>query len=143
MVRRLFSFAFMRPYAEYGPVFLRLLIGAELIRGSQDNIFSYARMVELANFLEMRGFPFPLPGAFVSAYAQFLCGLLFILGLWTRQAGAVMVAHVVFALFLAYRGAPWQASYPAFVLLASALFFLFHGAGKLSLDDRLEFKRER
>ncbi|HEX6898850.1 MAG TPA: DoxX family protein [Thermoanaerobaculia bacterium] len=138
MIRKLFSFAFIKPYAEYGPLFLRLLIGAELIRGSQDNILSYARMLELANFLEVRGVPFPLSGAFVSAYAQFLCGLLFILGLWTRQAGAVIVVHVLFALLLAYRGAPWQASYPVFVLLAAALFFLFHGAGKLSLDDRLE-----
>jgi putative oxidoreductase len=138
MIRKLFSLAFIKPYAEYGPIFLRLLIGAELIRGSQDNIFNYERMVELAEFLQVRGFPFPMPGAYVSAYAQFLCGLLFILGLWTRQAGAVMAVHVLFALLLAYRGLPWQASYPALVLLASALFFLFHGAGKLSLDDRLE-----
>jgi putative oxidoreductase len=138
MFRRIFSFAFMKPYTEYGPVFLRLLIGAELIRGTQDNILDYARMVELANFLQIRGVPFPLPGAFVSAYSQFLCGILFILGLWTRQAGALMVLHFILVFLIGYVGAPWQASYPAYVMLASALFFLFHGAGKLSLDDRLE-----
>jgi putative oxidoreductase len=138
MVRRLFSFAFMRPYTEYGPIFLRLLIGAELIRDTQDNILDYARMVELAHFLQIRGVPFPLAVAFVSAYSRALCGLLFLLGLWTRQAGALMVAHFIFVLFVGYIGAPWQASYPAYVMLASALFFLFHGAGKLSLDDRLE-----
>ena len=45
MIRKLFGFAFIKPYAEYGPIFLRLLIGAELIRGSQDNIFNHERMV--------------------------------------------------------------------------------------------------
>jgi putative oxidoreductase len=135
MIRRLLSFDFMKPYAEYGPIFPRLLIGAELIRGTQDNVFSYARMAEFAEFLGKNGFPFPLPGAFVSAYAQFLCGILFILGLWTRPAGAVMVINFIFALLIAHRGTPWQADYPAYVMLASALFFLFHGAGKLSVDD--------
>lgn len=137
MIRRLLSFDFMKPYAEYGSIFLRLLIGAELIRGTQDNVFSYARMIEFAEFLKTNGFPFPLPGAFVSAYAQFVCGILFLLGLWTRQAGAVMVINFLFALLIAHRGTPWQADYPAFVMLASALFFFFHGAGKLALDGRL------
>ncbi len=138
MFRRIFGFAFMRPYTEYGPLFLRLLIGAELIRDTQDNILDYARMVELAHFLQVRSVPFPLAVAFVSVYSRALCGLLFILGLWTRQAGALMVLHFVFVFFVGYVGAPWQASYPVYVMLASALFFLFHGAGKLSLDDRLE-----
>lgn len=136
MIRRLLSFNFMKPHAEYGPLFLRLLIGAELIRGTQDNVFSYARMVEFAEFLNTHGFLFPLPGAFVSAYAQFLCGILFLLGLWTRQAGAVMVVNFIFALLIAHRDTPWQADYPAYVMLAAALFFLFHGPGRLSLDER-------
>ena len=138
MIRRLLSFDFMKPYAEYGPLFLRLLIGAELIRDTQDNILDYARMVELADFLQIRGVGFPLAVAFVSVYSRAFCGLLFLLGLWTRQAGALMLVHFIFVFFVGYIGAPWQASYPVYVMLASALFFLFHGAGKLSLDDRLE-----
>lgn len=131
----------MEKYKEYGPVPLRLLIGAELIRGTQDNVFSHERMVEFMKFLEQNGFPFPTLGAYVSAYAQFLCGILFILGLGTRFAGLVMVINFLFALGIAHAGAPWQANYPAFVMLAAALFFFVHGAGKPSLDEWREKRR--
>jgi putative oxidoreductase len=134
MIRRLLEFGFLKRYAEYGPLPLRLLIGAELIRGTQDNVFSYARMVEFEEFLASNGVPFPLFAAFLSAYAQFLCGILFILGLGTRAAGAVMVINFLAALVIAHLGTPWQANYPAFVMLAAAFFFLLHGAGKPSLD---------
>lgn len=130
----------LKKYAEYGPVLLRLLIGAELIRGTQDNVFSWARMVEFAEFLGARGVPFPLFSAHLSAYAQFLCGILFILGLYTRAAGAVMVINFIAALVIAHLGAPWSANYPAFVMLAAAFFFLLHGAGRPALDEVLERK---
>jgi putative oxidoreductase len=137
----LLSFAFFERHREYGALFLRLLIGAELIRGTQDNVFSYARMLEFAGFLEGHGVPFPLFGAFLSAYAQLLCGILLILGLAVRPAGAVMAVNFIAALLIAHRATPYQATYPALVMLAAALFFLFHGAGKPSLDDRLERRR--
>lgn len=141
MLGKLLRFDFLEKYKEYGPVPLRLLIGAELIRGTEDNVFSHERMVEFMKFLEQNGFPFPTFGAYLSAYAQFLCGLLFILGLGTRFAGAVMVINFLFALGIAHIGAPYQANYPAFIMLAAAIFFFVHGAGKPSVDDWLEKRR--
>jgi putative oxidoreductase len=141
MISRWLGFDFLEKYKEYGPIPLRILIGAELIRGTQDNVFSHERMVEFMKFLEQSGFPFPAFGAYLSAYAQFLCGILFILGLGTRAAGAVMVINFLFALGIAHVGAPYQANYPAFIMLAAALFFFVHGAGKPSLDDGLEKRR--
>jgi putative oxidoreductase len=129
-------------YREYGPVLLRILIGGELIRGTQDNVFSYARMLEFAGFLESHGVPLPLFAAFLSAYAQFLCGGLIILGLYTRAAGAVMVINFIAALVIAHIGQPYNANYPAFIMLAAAFFFMLHGAGKPSLDEWRE-KRGR
>lgn len=136
MARRL-NFTFFERHREVGAFFLRLLIGAELIRGTQDNVFGYARMVEFAEFLKAHGVPFPLAGAFVSAYAQFLCGILFLLGLAVRPAAALMAVNFLAALLIAHLDTPYQATYPALVMLATALFLLFHGAGKPSLDDRL------
>lgn len=77
-------FSIPEKYKEYGVIFIRLIVGFHLIYGTQDNVFSYARMEEFAGFLSLRGVPFPLVSAFLSAYAQFICGILFIVGtsLW-------------------------------------------------------------
>ena len=40
MFKDLVRLEFFKKYREYGPILLRLLIGVELIRGTQDNVFS-------------------------------------------------------------------------------------------------------
>ncbi len=133
----------LEKYREYAPILLRILIGGELIRGTQDNVFSYARMLEFMEFLQARGVPFPLFSAFLSAYAQFICGALIILGLYTRAAGAVMVVNFIAALVIAHVGQPYSANYPAFVMLAAAFFFMLNGAGRPAVDDWLEARRRQ
>jgi putative oxidoreductase len=128
----------LEKYKEYGVVFIRLAVGFHLVYGTQDNVFSYARMEEFAAFLSARGVPFPLFSAFLSAYAQFVCGLLFIVGLATRYAAVVMIINFVAALVIAHVGDTYPNMFPALMMLAAACFFLLHGAGKLSLDGVLE-----
>ncbi|HEU0143518.1 MAG TPA: DoxX family protein [Nitrososphaera sp.] len=127
----------LEKYKEYGVIFLRLIVGFHLIYGTQDNVFSYARMEEFAGFLSARGVPFPLFSAFLSAYAQFICGTLFIAGLVTRYAAVVMVINFIAALIIAHIGDTYPHMFPALVMLAAACFFLLHGAGKLSVDSML------
>ncbi len=54
------SLAFFDRYREYGPVFVRLVVGSFLVWGTQDNVFSYARMLEFRDFLAARSVPAPL-----------------------------------------------------------------------------------
>jgi putative oxidoreductase len=122
--------------AEYGPLFIRLVVGWMLIWGTLDNILSWERMVEFEKFLAARGVPAPLVAAHLSVYAQFVCGVLVILGAFVRLAAVVLVVNFVCALLIAHRGDTWAGAFPALVMLASALFFLFHGPGKLSVDER-------
>jgi putative oxidoreductase len=128
----------LEKYKEYGVIFIRLIVGFHLIYGTQDNVFSYARMEEFALFLSARGVPFPLFSAFLSAYAQFICGILFIVGLATRYAAAVMIINFIAALVIAHIGDKYPNMFPALMMLAAACFFLLHGAGKLSVDSMLE-----
>ncbi len=123
-------------YREYGVIFVRLIVGFHLIYGTQDNVFSYARMEEFAEFLSVRGVPFPLVSAFLSAYAQFICGILFIIGFATRYAAVVMIINFIAALIIAHIGDIYPNMFPALMMLAAACFFLVHGAGKLSFDSR-------
>ena len=125
-------------YREYGVIFVRLIVGFHLIYGTQDNVFSYARMEEFAGFLSVRGVPFPLVSAFLSAYAQFICGILFIVGLKTRYAALVMIINFIAALVIAHIGDAYPNMFPALMMLAAACFFLVHGAGKVSVDSLLE-----
>lgn len=141
MVERYFGWFAAR--AEWGTLFIRLAIGARLVEGTQDNVFSYARMEEFAHFLAAHGTPLPLFSAFLSAYAQFICGILIVLGLFTRPAGLVMAINFVFAILIAHRETPFAATWPAIMMLAAGLFFLFHGPGALALDRRLRRPERR
>jgi putative oxidoreductase len=131
----------LEKYKEYGVIFIRLIVGFHLIYGTQDNVLSYARMEEFAGFLFARGVPFPLFSAFLSAYAQFICGFLFIVGLATRYAAAVMIINFIAALIIAHIGDKYPNMFPALMMLAAACFFLLHGAGKLSVESMLEKRK--
>lgn len=137
------NLAFLDKYKEYGVIFIRLIIGFHLVYGTQDNVFSYARMQEFAGFLSVRGVPVPLFSAFLSAYAQFICGTLFILGAATRYAAAVMIVNFIAALIIAHIGDTYPNTFPALMMLSAACFFLLHGAGNLSVDAVLEKRRKR
>jgi len=129
-------------YREYGVIFVRLIVGFHLIYGTEDNVFSFARMEEFAAFLSTRGVPFPLVSAFLSAYAQFICGILFIVGLATRYAAVVMIINFIAALIIAHIGDTYPNMFPALMMLASACFFLVHGAGKFSFDSLRERRED-
>ena len=124
-------------FKEYGPIFIRLIIGFHLVYGTQDNIFSYARMEEFAAFLSAHNVPFPLFSAVLSVYAQFICGILFILGAATRYAALVMIINFVAAILIAHLGDPYPAKFPALMMLAGACFLFLHGPGELSVDRLL------
>jgi len=128
------SLNFLERYKDYAAIFIRLIVGFHLAYGTQDNVLSYARMEEFAGFLQVRGVPFPLFSAFLSAYAQFICGILFILGLGVRYAALVMIINFVAALIIVHIGDTYPNMFPALMMLAAACFFLLHGAGKLSVD---------
>ena len=127
---------FFERYREYGLFFIRLIIGFHLVYGTADNVFSRARMIEFSDFLAQRGVPFPLFAAHLSVYAQFICGLLFLVGAFVRPAAVVMIINFIAALVIAHRVGGYQPAALAWIMLFTSLGFLFHGAGKPSWDER-------
>lgn len=124
----------MNKLKKYADLPIRLTVGFHLIYGTQDNVFSWERMLEFRNFLEAFGAPFPLVSAIVSVYAQFICGILFILGWKVRFAGAIMTFNFIVAILLVHLSDPYPNIYPAISMLAGGIFMILHGAGQLSLD---------
>jgi putative oxidoreductase len=127
-------FSWFEARREWGVVFVRVAFGCWLIYGTQDNVFSHERMVEFQQFIARNGFPYATAGAYVSAYAQFICGILYVVGAVTRPAAAVMAINFLFALGIAHRQTPLGADWPPIGMLAVALFLLFHGPGAVSVD---------
>ena len=121
---------------EYGMFFVRLIIGFHLIYGTQDNVFHWARMLEFRDFLSQNGVPFPLFAANLSAWAQFVCGILFIAGALTRYAAAVMIVNFVCALLIAHRTGGYPPAALALIMLFSSIALFVHGPGKPSVDER-------
>ncbi len=78
-------------FGDLGLLFLRLVTGAFLIYQSHDNILSAGRMDEFEEFLTQFGFPAVEVLAPLCVWAQFLCGIAFVLGFLTRWAGLVTV----------------------------------------------------
>lgn len=132
----------MENYKEYGVIFIRLIVGFHLIYGTQDNVFSYARMEEFAEFLSARSVPFPLFSAFLSVYAQFVCGGLFVLGALTRMAAIVMIVNFIVAIIIAHIGDSYPNMFPALMMLFASVFLMIYGAGKISIDDFRENRRQ-
>lgn len=126
---------------EYGIFWIRLTIGVRLIHGTADNVLSGAQMLEFRDFLEKLGTPFPLFSAHLSVYAQLICGVLFIAGLFFRPAAFVMVINFICAMLIAHRTGGYGPAGPALIMLFTSLGFLVHGPGKLAVDGWLARRR--
>lgn len=123
---------------DYGAIFLRIIIGFRLVYGTQDNVLSWDRMLEFEAFLKQLGMPMPLLAANVSVYAQFICGLLFIVGWWVRPAAIITIFNFIVALLVAHIGTTFLDSFDALMMLFGSIFFLFYGSGKLSIDNSIK-----
>ena len=132
---------YFEKYKDYGPIFIRLIIGFHLIYGTQDNVFSWERMLEFRDFLESRDVIFPLFAAHVSVYAQFICGILFIVGGFIRYAAVVMIINFLSAIYIVHIGDTYPSMFPALMMLSGSIYFLISGAGKLSIDYYLQNKK--
>lgn len=125
---------FLGRYGDLSLLALRVLTGAFLIYGTQDNILSDARMQEFVHFLAKRGFAWPELMAPLSVYAQFICGVLLVIGLLTRWAGLLMTFNFIVAVVMVHWSQDFRGWWPAIVLVFISLHFALHGAGRYSID---------
>ena len=125
-------------HADFGLLALRCATGTFLIYQSHDNVFSAARMAEFEKFLGQFGFVYPHLMAPLSVYAQFLAGIAFILGLFTRWAGLITCFNFIVALWMVDRLGPYPAWWPSGILIFLGLYFGLRGSGCYGLDALFE-----
>jgi putative oxidoreductase len=124
--------------SDFTLMLLRVVTGAFLIYGTQDNIFSAERMQEFAVFLTQHGFAWPQLMAPLSVYAQFASGTLLVLGLLTRWAGLVIAINFVVAVVMVHWSQDFRGWWPALVLVLLGLHFFTQGGGRYALDAVLQ-----
>ena len=138
MIRRLAFLPFLTRFEDAALLALRLMVGAFLIYGVWDNIVSAERMAEFVGYLAKFGFPGPELMAPLSVWAQFLCGVAFILGLLTRWAGLICAFNFVVAIAMVDHHGGIRGSFPAAALVLIGLYLATHGPGWFSLDRFLQ-----
>jgi putative oxidoreductase len=127
----------LKRFGDLGLLALRCGTGAFLIYQSQDNIFSAARMDEFVKFLTQFGFVYPDFMAPLCVWAQFLCGIAFILGFLTRWAGLVTIFTFVVAVWMVHWSQDFNGWWPALILVFLGLLFATEGPGRYSVDARI------
>ena len=125
-------------FSDFTLLLMRLFVGLFLILNVWDNITNGARMREFASFLATHGFPSPEILAPVSVYLQFLIGLGFVFGLFTRWAGIFCVLHFVIAIVMVDRFQGMRGTFPSGCLVFIGLFLATYGAGLFSVDAALK-----
>lgn len=121
----------------------RVAVGAFLIWGVWDNVTSAEHMATFVTFLRQHGFPAPEALAPFDVGLQFICGLAFVLGLFTRWAGLVCALNFVIAIAMVDRLAGVRGAFPALSLVLIGLILATYGAGRFSLDALLFPRRRR
>lgn len=128
-------------HREIGPFLLRIFFAFILIYGVEDNVLSYERMIEFRDFLQQNGFPWPLASAYLSVYAQFICGIFILAGLFTRIASTIIAINFIIALLMVHVGLPFSVNIAPMSMLALAVFFVFYGAPHYSVDTGYRLSR--
>jgi uncharacterized membrane protein YphA (DoxX/SURF4 family) len=124
--------------ADFGLLLLRAVTGLFLIYQAHDNVLSQARMEEFVKFLRQFHFVYPELMAPLSVYAQFVAGVGFILGLFTRWLGLITAFNFLVAVWMVHSPDPFPTWWPALVLIFLGLYFGLRGSGRYGLDRRLE-----
>ncbi len=125
-------------YADFGFLLLRLCTGAFLIYQSHDNVFSAARMDEFVKFLVQFNFAMPELMAPISVYAQFIAGIGFVLGLFTRWLGLITMLNFIVACWMVHWAQDFTGWWPALILVALGLYFGLRGGGRYAIDAAIE-----
>jgi len=117
---------------------LRLTIGAFLIWGVWDNISDPRQMATFVTFLHGHGFPVAHVAAPLSVYAQFFCGVAFILGGLTRWAGLLCAANFAVAIAMVDYKLGIRGAFPATCLVLIGVYLAARGGGRFAVDTWLE-----
>jgi len=124
------------------PLFIRLIAGFHLIYVTKGAAFSSGKMQSVVHFFASQEIPASHFLAPIVVYAEFICGILFICGLFTRAAAIVMTVVFICAISIVDIDNSYTSAFPALVMLAGSVSLLLSGSGNLSFDSFFRKKNQ-
>lgn len=121
--------------ASFGLLLLRLFAGLSMAFGH-----GLGKLPPSPGFIEgtaKLGFFWPEGFAWAAALTEFVGGLLLAAGFLTRPAALLMATTMYVAAFMKHGGDPFSSQEKALLYGVIALFLLFRGAGKYSVDGMI------
>jgi putative oxidoreductase len=131
--------AFLNSQRDVGALILRVLGGFILLYSGYLKLF-VAGFSNVIGAFERMGMVLPqLTGPFI-ALLEFFGGIAVILGLATRYLGVLFTIEFLVAFFFVKIGRGYMDYRIDLALIAFAVLWATHGAGKLSLDRKLKLE---
>jgi len=93
--------------------------------------------VEFFNFFGLG----PQISLILTVFAEFVCSILLILGLFTRASLGFLVFTMIIAGFVVHGSDPFEKRELSFIYLSVYLLLIAFGAGKISVDRMIEKRR--
>jgi len=124
-------------HQSFGALVLRLALGAAMIFHGYQKVVPHGALDHFAHTVVTLGLPYWL--GYVSAYTEFVGGILVLLGLLTRFASALIAVNMLMAFFTVGIHHNFDFYQYQLSLAAIAIMLLFYGAGSLSIDKKIGF----
>jgi len=116
---------------------IRIIIGFFLVIHGKE-VFDAAKMEEYTKWDSFKSSAF-MP--YLGKGAEFLAGILLILGLFTRLASVITIGTFAYIAFFIGNGKFWMEDQHPFMFVLFGMLFFFTGPGTASLDGVL-FKKK-
>ena len=123
-----------------GLAILRIITGL-LMTYHGAEIFDRTKMLPYMEWDVIKSLPAPETMLYIGKGLEFVTGLCFVLGLFTRIAAIIMAIDMLFICFKVGGGKFYYQDQHPFLFAMIALVFFFTGPVKWSLDKRLFNKR--
>ena len=127
-------------WRDNGLAVLRIITGM-LMTYHGAEIFDRTKMLPYMEWDVIKSLPAPETMLYIGKGLEFVTGLCFVLGLFTRIAAIIMAIDMLFICFKVGSGKFYYQDQHPFLFAMIALVFFFTGPVKWSLDKRLFNKR--
>jgi putative oxidoreductase len=118
-----------------GALMMRLALGVSMAVHGYGRVVPHGALNHFAHYIATLGLPYWL--GYVSAFTEFVGGILLILGLLTRLASLFVAINMLAAFFLVGIHQGFGIYNYILALAALAVMLLFYGAGALSVDRKI------
>jgi putative oxidoreductase len=120
-----------------GALILRLALGLSMAVHGYQKVVPHGALNHYAHYIATLGIPYWL--GYVSAFTEFVGGILLVIGLLTRFAAALVAINMLVALFVVGIHQGFGIYNYIIALTAIAIMLLFYGAGAMALDRKIGF----